>query len=519
MLAKTWEPGFQGHSLDFVRALGRGAFGEVALVKSAALPETGGVVGQSRLLALKRVPVTRLSKAGTDKALAEAVLLQKLGAESDRILRCFDFRITPGTSPSLELLLEFAPLGDLSRRIRSRKESQPPDEGLGLQEAEVVSYARDVAAGLAHIHAMRPKIIHRDVKPANIVLFNSSASEGGLGIPRAKIADFGVAKVLESEGKFAGAGTVIGTPFYFAPEICRGEKYDDRADAWSLGCVIYEMICLHRPFHENNLALLAARISEGRWDKKSLERRASAYNDLLIMTLKELLATRPSGRRRARDALHLLNLIWGEVRGGVAGMTFDDWKPLATSPQLTDEEGSAAEHEVTQGEETILPPGTPLTALPSPSGSLAGTCQFTKGAGGGPGDPALLKTELLTTGFVMGTDEASRHAWAHEAGDEHLRTPSPARSDDEEGAQEEEPLRKSRVFLQTWNDMSELSGAEDPAPTAEVMDPAVVFCFSPAHEPPPTLVLSGPDTCSDGVGVADLPDGWLEVAWSDLGGS
>merc|ERR1711937_360170 len=126
----------------------------------------------------------------------------------------------------------------------------------GLTEIEIVAYSRDITTGLSYLHSLRPKVFHRDIKPGNIILFQRpargtcvlSGSEYSL-VPQAKLADFGIAKVFEAETSGLGTATVIGTPHYFAPELCRGEIYDERADAWSLGCVMYEMMCLHKPFH------------------------------------------------------------------------------------------------------------------------------------------------------------------------------------------------------------------------------------------------------------------------------
>mmetsp|Transcript_22126 Transcript_22126/g.69385 ORF Transcript_22126/g.69385 Transcript_22126/m.69385 type:complete len:800 (-) Transcript_22126:78-2477(-) len=310
-----WRPRFESIKVDVVRALGRGAFGEVSLVKAS--PE--GEEHLSAVFALKRTSLAQISEAGLEHAQSEAKLLQRLGEEHESILQCFDFRVVPGANAALELLLEFAPLGDLNGRIRAHKQSEAGSKG-GLPEPEVVSYGCDVAAGLAHIHSLNPKVLHRDVKPANVVLFPTADGAGwdAGGTPRAKLADFGIAKVLEADGSLAGANTVIGTPHYFSPEICRGERYDERSDAWALGCVIYEMMCLHRPFHqaEGNIAVLALRVMEGRYDKDALVKQAGCYNGLLIFALTGLMQTDPKQRSRAGEALHPLRKLQGELTGG-----------------------------------------------------------------------------------------------------------------------------------------------------------------------------------------------------------
>jgi len=80
------------------------------------------------------------------------------------------------------------------------------------------------------------QIIHRDIKPANIMI------TGG----RAKVMDFGVAKLASSEG--TATGTIIGTPSYMSPEMLKGQSIDGRADIFSLGVVLYEMLTGKRPF-------------------------------------------------------------------------------------------------------------------------------------------------------------------------------------------------------------------------------------------------------------------------------
>jgi eukaryotic-like serine/threonine-protein kinase len=99
---------------------------------------------------------------------------------------------------------------------------------------DVTRIIEDVGSALDHAHARQ--IIHRDIKPANIMI------TGG----KAKVMDFGVAKVTSSTA--TATGMVIGTPSYMSPEGVKGLPVDGRADIFSLGVVLYEMITAKRPF-------------------------------------------------------------------------------------------------------------------------------------------------------------------------------------------------------------------------------------------------------------------------------
>jgi len=88
---------------------------------------------------------------------------------------------------------------------------------------------------LKHIHSK--KILHRDLKSQNIFLTKDN---------QAKLGDFGISKVLESTHDFAQ--TSLGTPFYLSPEVCMGQCYDYKSDVWMLGCILYELCTLTRPF-------------------------------------------------------------------------------------------------------------------------------------------------------------------------------------------------------------------------------------------------------------------------------
>lgn len=73
-----------------------------------------------------------------------------------------------------------------------------------------------------------------------------------------KIGDFGISKVLETT--CANANTVVGTPYYMAPEACQSEPYTSKSDVWALGCILYELCTLKKPFEADNLLGLVFKI-------------------------------------------------------------------------------------------------------------------------------------------------------------------------------------------------------------------------------------------------------------------
>lgn len=107
---------------------------------------------------------------------------------------------------------------------------------------KAVRYGYQIADALTYAHSIG--IIHRDIKPANILIAKDDV---------VKITDFGIAKVMEST-EVTLAGSVIGTPLYMSPEQVQGIPVDHRADIYSLGILLYEIITGRPPFYEGDLA-------------------------------------------------------------------------------------------------------------------------------------------------------------------------------------------------------------------------------------------------------------------------
>jgi serine/threonine-protein kinase len=142
------------------------------------------------------------------------------------VIRIYDFLYVGG---GYAISMEYFPSHTLGTEIANEKP---------MPQRKAIGYAIDICTGMQIAH--QQGIIHRDLKPANILI-----NEEGL----LKIVDFGVAAAAKSgDTQLTKTGYVIGSPKYMAPEQILGKKVDERADIYSLGVILYEMLAGTPPY-------------------------------------------------------------------------------------------------------------------------------------------------------------------------------------------------------------------------------------------------------------------------------
>lgn len=264
-------------SYNILRLLGRGASGEVYLAEEAL---------SRALYAIKVIRPEKLKDA-EERFLREAEAAMAM--RHPNLVEVYDAGLDPVTG-FYYLIMEYMPCGSLQDELRKEKK---------ISLERVARVAADIAAALAVVEAHG--LVHRDVKPANILL----AADG-----TAKLTDLGISRNVqpdEGDKNITQVEDMVGTPAYMAPEqMLDSRTVDIRADIYSLGIVLWEMLAGKRPNEGENAMTTLARALDGREPPDVRQVRADTPAPLAALVASMV---SPSPDRRPASAAQILSAL------------------------------------------------------------------------------------------------------------------------------------------------------------------------------------------------------------------
>lgn len=202
---------------------------------------------------------------------------------------------------ALHIIMEYAEGGDLAKIVSDAKKGKKT-----ISEEMIWKWFLQLAQAIRYMHSKH--VIHRDIKCQNIFLTKNLD---------AKLGDFGISKMLFSTGD--KAVTFLGTPYFLSPEMVQHDQYNYKVDVWMLGCVMYELTCLEKPFLSNGMMGLFKKILNE--DIKPINQFYS--NDLRELIAKLLLKD-PNQRPSIKDVLNFPVVI-NKMKEFGYDKKYDDW--------------------------------------------------------------------------------------------------------------------------------------------------------------------------------------------------
>jgi serine/threonine protein kinase len=233
-------------------------------------------------------------------------------------VRVTDFGVTP--EKIVYLVMELVQGLSLRQLIRSEKK---------LEMLRTINIVRQVCGAVEAAH--RSGVIHRDLKPDNIIIESHQNTE------RVKVLDFGIAKLREAktDNFLTQAGTIIGTPQYMSPEQCQGAQLDPRSDIYSIGIILYEMLTGTVPFDgESTLQVVYNQLHQ--FPKPILELSPNISEPLAKVIMRAL--EKEPGERQS-SALELSEELKNAVRKEAEESSYSMAEPFLVAP-LTPVEGT-----------------------------------------------------------------------------------------------------------------------------------------------------------------------------------
>ena len=255
------------NDFQIISKLGEGAYSTVYKVKRNI---------DNKIYALKKVKLLNLSQKEKENSLNEVRILASV---KSNFVVSYKEAFFDEKDNTLCIVMEFADRGDLYQKIVQHKKSAK-----FFEESDIWRIFIQLVKGLKALHDL--KILHRDMKSANVFLFSNGS---------AKLGDLNVSKVARK-----GLGyTQTGTPYYASPEVWKDKPYNNKSDVWSLGCVLYEMITLRPPFRAQDMEGLFNKVCKGQYS-----RIPERFSDDLFQIIQFLLQVNPNTRPSCEQILN-----------------------------------------------------------------------------------------------------------------------------------------------------------------------------------------------------------------------
>ena len=256
------------NGFQIISKLGEGAYSVVYKVRRLI---------DNNIYALKKVKLANLSEKEKSNALNEVRILASV---KSNFVISYKEAFFDEKDSCLGIVMEYADKGDLYQKITQYKKA-----GTLIEETDIWRILIQLVKGLKALHEL--KILHRDLKSANVFLFSDGS---------AKLGDLNVSKVAKK-----GLGyTQTGTPYYASPEVWNDKPYGSKSDIWSLGCVIYEMTTLRPPFRAESMEGLYNKVIKGNYNKIP-----SRYSQDLSEIIRHLIQVDPDKRLSCEEILNL----------------------------------------------------------------------------------------------------------------------------------------------------------------------------------------------------------------------
>lgn len=239
-------------------------------------------ISDGKTLVWKELDYGSMTDKEKKQLVSEVNILREL--KHQHIVKYHD-RIIDKQETKIYIIMEYCEGGDISQLIK-----RCISEKTHLPEDQIWKIFTQIILALHECHGRKEgKILHRDIKPGNLFLDANN---------NVKLGDFGLSRIMGKESIYAY--TNVGTPYYMSPEQISEQKYNEKSDIWSAGCILYEIAALKPPFEATNQVSLALKIKDGKYN-----RLPKIYSEELWRVINLMLAPEKEKRPAVEDLLNI----------------------------------------------------------------------------------------------------------------------------------------------------------------------------------------------------------------------